>query len=171
MAPNFLAVLTAIATFSGQAWGLFSVVEPGTVANSSTSTLAPSCVSAIESEVKCDAYLRLQANTDLYGADTVSQATVCTAACSSSLSSYISSVESNCAGQPLPWDDMPHAYFGKVLQATYNMSCLQDPATGQYCTRKLKRQTRAKPLATLELTKCNRGLVGLRSRYGRRPYT
>ncbi|KAK7958033.1 hypothetical protein PG988_012881 [Apiospora saccharicola] len=138
MAPSFLAVMATVAALlSGQALGSFSVVEPGTVANSSTTALAPSCVSAIESEVKCDAYLQAQANTDLYGADNVTQATVCTEACSSSLGSYISNVDSSCAGQPLPWDDMPHAYFGKVLQATYNMSCLQDPATGQYCTQVL----------------------------------
>ncbi|KAI1114042.1 carbohydrate-binding module family 50 protein [Nemania sp. NC0429] len=138
MASRFLVVLiTTVVVFVGEVHGTFFVVDPGTVANSSTSTLAPSCVNAIESQVNCDEYLQLQADADIYGPDNTTQSTVCTTACSSSLTSYISNVESNCGNQPLPWDDMPHAYFGKVLQATYNMSCLRDATTGQYCTQVL----------------------------------
>lgn len=168
-------VVATLATLLDQALGKFYAVVPGTVANSSISTLAPSCVNSIEAEVNCDEYLQLQADADVYGADNVTQATVCTAACSSSLSSYLSEVESNCKGQPLPWDNMPHGYFGKVLQSTYNMSCLQDPATGQYCTRKLRYQ--ALPSSThvgfhlcLELTRSIRGVVELRQCYYRRAH-
>lgn len=134
MGINYLAILVAL-LFEG-ALSSFYVVDPGTVANSSTSALAPSCVKAIESQVDCDEYLQLQASADVYGADNTTQAVVCTTGCSSSLTSYISNVESNCVEQPLPWEDMPHAYFGKVVQSTYNMSCLQDTTTGEYCTRK-----------------------------------
>lgn len=124
----------------GRALATFAVVDPGTVANSSASlgvTLAAACVDAIEADVSCDPYLQLQADADVYGEDNTTQAYVCTTACGSTLSSYIANVESSCAGEPLPWDGMPHAYFGKVLQATYNMTCLQNPSTGQYCTQVL----------------------------------
>lgn len=139
MAPSCAVSRVIIAALFGPALCTFSVVDPGTIANTSTTTLAPSCVDAVESEVVCDAYLQLQASADTYGADNYTQAYVCTSTCASSLTSYISNVESTCAGQPLPWDDMPHAYFGKVLQATYNMSCLQD-ATGQYCSREFQQR-------------------------------
>lgn len=135
MATKYLAI--SMATLIERASTSFYVVESGTVANTSASALAPSCVNAIESQVDCDEYLQLQASADVYGADNTTQAIVCTTGCASSLNSYLSNVESSCAEQPLPWEDMPHAYFGKVLQATYNMTCLQDSHTGAYCTRKL----------------------------------
>lgn len=139
-ACRIMVMSTLLAFFVGRAMGTFAVVEPGTVANSSANlgvTLGAACVDAIEGDVSCDPYLQLQADADVYGEDNTTQAYVCTTDCGSTLSSYISNVESSCSGEALPWEGMPHAYFGKVLQATYNMTCLQDASTGQYCTQVL----------------------------------
>ncbi len=136
MSRHLVTLLATASILIVQSVATLTVVEPGTVANSSTSTLSTACVSAIESDVDCDPYLQIQAQADEYGSDNVTQQYVCTEACSSSLRSYISSAGSNCGDQPLPWEGMPHSYFGKVLQATYNMTCLKDPVTGDYCTRK-----------------------------------
>lgn len=135
-----MALPLILGSLVGSAMATFAVVEPSTVANSSAHlgvTLAAACVDAIEADVSCDPYLQLQAAADVYATDNTTQAYVCTADCRSTLRSYISNVASSCSGEPLPWEGMPHAYFGKVLEATYNMTCLQDTSTGQYCTQVL----------------------------------
>ena len=128
-------LVVIIQVFSLGAFADFAVIDPGTIANTSTASLSSNCVSAIESTVQCDQYLQLSSQVDEYGADNITQAYVCTANCASSLQSYISNAEAACAGQPPAWDGLPHSYYGKVLQATYNTTCLKDPTTGQYCTR------------------------------------
>lgn len=137
MAGHHLAAVAAgFLAFSAQVLADFAVIEPGTIANTSSASLSSDCVSAIESSVQCDPYLQLSSQFDEYGADNVTQEYVCTTDCASSLETYIINAESACAGQSPAWDGLPHAYYGKILQATYNLSCLKDPSTGVYCTSK-----------------------------------
>ncbi|KAI1497268.1 hypothetical protein F5X99DRAFT_423685 [Biscogniauxia marginata] len=119
MSQKLVILLATVSILIIQSIATLTVVEPGT------------------SDVDCDPYLQIQAQADEYSSDNVMQQYVYTEACSSSLRSYISSVGSNCGDQPLPWEGMTHSYFGKVLQTTYNMTCLKDPVTGDYCTQVL----------------------------------
>ncbi|KAK0630489.1 LysM domain protein [Bombardia bombarda] len=129
---GYAAVLVSLC---GGTLAAFSVIPSGTVANTSTAVLTAACVSAIEAPIQCDTYLQLLASTDTYStSNNASQALICTTGCSSSLTTYISTAETACKGQPQAWAGLPYAYYGKVLQSTYNMTCLKDATTGVYCT-------------------------------------
>jgi hypothetical protein len=114
----------------------FAVLQPGTIANTSNVALSSGCVRAMEATLQCDEYLEAIAAADIYAADNSTQAIVCTTDCSTSLASYIRNVDLACANDLQAWSGLNHDYYGKVLQSTYNMTCLKDPSTGQFCTGK-----------------------------------
>jgi hypothetical protein len=58
--------------------------------------------------------------------------TMCTTACSQSLSKYHAAVQKACAGSPQPWAETPATLYGDQLWAQYNVSCFKD-SKGNYC--------------------------------------
>lgn len=107
------------------------------VANSTLVPLTSACLTALQSTVQCDQSLETVSGSDYYfGIDNGTQSSLCTDACEESLSSYHESVSNACAGQDQPWDGYPANYFGDLLWATYNYSCLADPKTGSSCMSK-----------------------------------
>lgn len=62
------------------------------------------------------------------------QDALCDPRCGVSLANYHSDVSSACASDVQPFDGLPATYFGDVAAATYNLTCLTDSSTGEYCT-------------------------------------
>lgn len=123
-----------IQSTSGASTAGFAVLPPGTVANSSIVNLTTQCINAMESTVQCDDNLNTIAAADYYlQVDTADFQSICTTACSTSLTTYHQNVSSACAGQPEAWSGYPATYFGDVLWASWNLTCLSDPKTGQSC--------------------------------------
>jgi hypothetical protein len=101
----------------------------------STANLAQSCITALNATITCDPYIQQLVATDYYGSlgNATLQDTVCAAACGTSLASYHANVAQACTNSPQPWPGVPAIWAGDVIWATYNRTCLKDPATGQYC--------------------------------------
>lgn len=115
----------------------FAVLPPGTVANSSLADLTAQCINAMESTVQCDDNLNSLAAADYYmEVDATNLQSICSQSCSTSLAAYNQNVASACAGEPEAWSGYPATYFGNVLWASWNMTCLSDPTTGQSCMGK-----------------------------------
>lgn len=55
----------------------------------------------------------------------------CDPVCAASLKSWFDNVSSNCADQTLGASDPTR--FGGYMYANYNLTCMQDPSTGEYC--------------------------------------
>jgi hypothetical protein len=126
---EFLHLLSRQTSSSG-----FAVVPPGTVANSSIANITTQCVNAMEATVQCDDSLNTIAAADYFlPANATDFQSVCVKACGSSLATYHQTVVSACAGQPQAWDGFPATYFGDLLWATWNLTCLSDSKTGQSC--------------------------------------
>ena len=104
----------------------------------STANLSQACVAALNTTITCDPYIQQLVATDYYGSlgNATLQASVCAAACGTSLASYHGRVAAACSGDPQPWPGVPAVWAGDVIWATYNRTCLIDPATGRYCVGK-----------------------------------
>lgn len=114
-----------------------------TLTTSTTVTLSRLCVTAMEASLPCDPYLQLLANQDYYGSmeDSNLQSSLCDPACGSTLSSYHASVISACKSDPQPWQGLPAGWYGDMLWAAYNQTCLKDNTSGLYCNGGLASQT------------------------------
>lgn len=137
ISPNMIVTL-AICFVWSCFWRMtladFRILETGFLANTSTVALSANCVGALESSVACDQYLQDNAYNDAYGPlDTTLQDSFCTTDCKSTLVSYRSKVISACAHDPEPYPGTPAQYFVDVVWAQYNLTCLKDPSSGQYC--------------------------------------
>lgn len=106
-----------------------------TLTTSTTVTLSQLCVAAMEASLSCDPYLQLLANQDYYGSmeDSSLQTSICNPACGSALSSYHASVTSACRSDPQPWQGLPAEWYGDMLWAAYNQTCLMDRTSDFYC--------------------------------------
>jgi hypothetical protein len=104
----------------------------------STANLSRSCVTALNATIACDPYVQQLVATDYYGTlgNATLQDTVCAAGCGTSLGSYHANVARACVNDPQPWHGVPALWAGDVIWATYNRTCLKDPATGKYCVGK-----------------------------------
>ena len=54
-------------------------------------------------------------------------------ACGTALSKYHGSVTASCAKDPQPWVGVPANYYGDLIWAQYNLTCVKDPKTKQWC--------------------------------------
>lgn len=101
----------------------------------STANLSEECATALDATINCDPYIQYLASNDYYGSlgNSTLQDSLCSAPCGASLASYHSNVALKCANDPQPWPGVPAVWTGDVMWATYNRTCLKDPATGAYC--------------------------------------
>jgi hypothetical protein len=130
---GFLVAAWAIQLVSAQ----FYILEPGYTANTTTATLSTACISAMESLVGCNEWFQSNAMVDVQGTfNSTVLATLCTAACKTSLTSYHTNVVTSCAGQPQPFPGLPATYYGDITSASFNLTCLTDTVTGEYCSGK-----------------------------------
>ncbi|KAK1751404.1 hypothetical protein QBC47DRAFT_434461 [Echria macrotheca] len=99
--------------------------------------LSAGCQGALLADVACDPYLLQLTNTDSYGSLNGTgnnyYTTVCTAACKTALTNYIANVSSHCSADPQPFNGYPATWQGTAVFASYNMTCLKDSSTGQFC--------------------------------------
>jgi hypothetical protein len=104
----------------------------------STVNLSPGCITALNATITCDPYIQQLVATDYYGSlgNATLQDSVCATDCGASLASYDANVVAACSSDPQPWSGVPAVWAGDVIWATYNRTCLKDPATGQYCVGK-----------------------------------
>jgi hypothetical protein len=100
-----------------------------------STTLSAACSNAILGEVNCLDDLLTYAHADTFYplGNATYQQQFCSASCGSSLATYVSNVTSACAGQPEPFDGLPATYYGNWAWSTWNLTCLQDAKTGEYC--------------------------------------
>jgi len=139
------AVLLTLATVRVATADLV-IFEPGLIAN--TSNLAvrgevpQQCISALESTISCDPWMR----TSILG-DAISYIPpstldgLCTASCGQSLAKYHNSVQSACSGTPDLWEGTPSTLYGDQVWAQYNITCFKD-SKGGYCQSELFRMCR-----------------------------
>ncbi|TPX08542.1 uncharacterized protein E0L32_010029 [Thyridium curvatum] len=115
----------------------FVIFEPGLLVNTSTPVAAgevsQQCISALESTITCDPYLRTSVLGDSisYLAPSILDG-FCTSSCGQSLSNYHQSVQSACGGGPQLWQGTPATLYGDQVWAQYNITCFKD-SKGQYC--------------------------------------
>lgn len=138
MASSFLLVVFLFlapyftATVTGQGFSFF----PNNTLGPDAANVSSSCAAAIMDVVQCEGYLLTLITDDYYGpfGNQTLQDQLCDPACGISLAQYQSTVASACALDPQPYQGLPATYFGDVAYATYNLTCLQDTASSQYCT-------------------------------------
>ena len=128
------ALSTALPFISAE----FQVLQTGLLANESSVFLSDGCTAAMESSILCDQWLQDNANEDGYSYlnDTALNA-LCPPACEPSIKSYRSKVISACQNDPQPFDGLPAEYFIDVIWASYNLTSLKDPKSGDYCNSRI----------------------------------
>ena len=101
----------------------------------STANLSQGCITALNDTINCDPYIQYLVSNDYYGSlgNATLQNSVCAAGCGESLASYHANIALACTNDPQPWPGIPASWTGDVIWATYNRTCLKDPATGAYC--------------------------------------
>jgi hypothetical protein len=90
---------------------------------------------AMKAPINCDSYILALATADYHHSldnDTI-QESVCAVGCSLALSKYHNSVTSACAQDAMSWDGIPATYFGDLVWAYFNGSCLRDYTNGMWC--------------------------------------
>ncbi|KAJ7616194.1 hypothetical protein DFH06DRAFT_1062606 [Mycena polygramma] len=100
---------------------------------------APStaCAAALVANIDCNSTIPLMAvSTTLYQNDL---STLCTSTCATSLASYRAKVVTACAGYTMILDTATNATYAPTLavdyiSGPYTIQCLQDPASGDYCS-------------------------------------
>lgn len=128
-------LLVVVATFLTGIDAQFQLFPQST---QSTADLSQACIAALNATITCDPYIQQLVATDYYGSlgNASLQNSVCGAACGTSLASYHAHVVAACSSDPQPWPGVPAIWAGDAVWATYNRTCLKDPATGLYCVGK-----------------------------------
>lgn len=106
------------------------------------STLPSSCQSALTQVIDCPEEAQKFQIASWYGGfenDTLS-GHVCSAECDVSIKSWFQQVVKNCAS--VNQTTFPLTVKGGSLWASWNQTCVKDPATGQYCGGKLGKTLR-----------------------------
>jgi len=100
-----------------------------------STTLSTKCSNAILGTVNCldDLLTYTYADTFYPLGNATYQKQLCSSTCSSSLAAYVENVTTACANDPQPFDGLPATYYGNWAWSTWNVTCLQDAQTGQYC--------------------------------------
>ena len=129
---SFIVLVSAYSLLYQLVEAQFQLFPNGT---GSTVDLSEGCTAALNAPINCDPYIQYLASNDYYGSlgNATLQDSLCSAQCGASLESYHSNVALTCANDPQPWPGVPAIWTGDVIWATYNRTCLKDPATGAYC--------------------------------------
>lgn len=115
----------------------FQVLPTGLLANESSVSLSDGCTAALESSISCNQWLQDNASDDSYSfLNDTALDTLCAPSCEPSIRSYRSKVVSACQKDPEPFDGLPAVYFIDVIWASYNLTCLKNPESGDYCNGK-----------------------------------
>lgn len=102
--------------------------------------LTTPCINAINASINCDSAILPYAFLDYYGPlNSTVQSSICESACGTSLVSYRKNVLSTCSSLPQIQQGYPVTYLGDLVWNYYNLTCLKDPATGEWCTGKPSR--------------------------------
>lgn len=98
--------------------------------------LDETCIAAINATINCDPNIVPYASSDYYGslANSTLQDTLCEGTCGSSLAAYRQNVLSVCGAGTEMQTGYPVTYTGDLVWSYYNLTCLTDTATGEYCT-------------------------------------
>lgn len=102
----------------------------------SPTNLTAGCISAINATINCNASMVPLALSDHYGAfgSKTAQDNICASTCATSLSGWRTNVVSKCGAGSMLSAGYPVTYMGDLVGAYYNLTCLRDASTGQYCT-------------------------------------
>ncbi|KAL8764772.1 MAG: hypothetical protein Q9194_006850 [Teloschistes cf. exilis] len=100
-----------------------------------SNTISQACHDAMNANLACDPYLVNLATNNYYGSlgDTSLQNSVCDTKCGTALSTYHNSVHQACAQDEDPWLGVPASYYGDLVFAQYNLTCLRDSQTNEFC--------------------------------------
>lgn len=103
--------------------------------------LSASCISAINDTVACDSALLSFAFQDYFGPlnNPSMQSSLCENTCGTALASYRKNVVSTCGQQTEMAQGFPVTYVGDLVWSYYNLTCLKDPKTGEWCSGKSTR--------------------------------
>ena len=98
--------------------------------------LATSCISAINATISCDSAILPLAFQDYYGpvGNLTLQSSICDSTCGTSLASYREVVVSTCGAQKEVEQGYPVTYVGDLVGNYYNLTCLRDSTSGEWCT-------------------------------------
>jgi hypothetical protein len=98
--------------------------------------LDDSCIAAINSTINCDSSITALAFQDYYGSlsNSTAQDSICAGTCSTALSSYRDNVINVCGADAELQTGYPVTYVGDLISSYYNLTCLTDASTGEYCT-------------------------------------
>ncbi|KAL8694818.1 MAG: hypothetical protein Q9218_000577 [Villophora microphyllina] len=101
-----------------------------------TNTISSACHDAMNANIACDPYLVSLATNNYYGTlgDTALQNSVCASNCGTALSNYHNAIHQACGQDEEPWIGVPANYFGDLVWAQYNLTCIKDPATSEWCS-------------------------------------
>lgn len=97
--------------------------------------ISPGCASALRAPVQCSSDVLQAATGDVFYPikDDRYQQKFCNPVCGQQLQRYIADVEEACANDPKPFDGLPATYYGSFALSHWNLTCLRDPESGQYC--------------------------------------
>ena len=98
--------------------------------------LNASCIDAINATIACDPGIVPLASQDFYGSfnNATLQDSICADSCGAGIVSYRKNVLSVCGANTEMQVGYPVTYTGDLIWAYYNLTCLTDSSTGEYCT-------------------------------------
>lgn len=97
-------------------------------------TLSAGCEAALMANISCpEPLVDLATDGLVLNSDNVTVPQVCASTCSSSLAAFHSNVSTACKNDPNPWTGMPATWFGDLVWAYANRTCLTNNVTGAYC--------------------------------------
>jgi len=98
--------------------------------------ISAACNDALVAAIDCDLFLTFAMSDSYYGPlnNQTLQDGLCKASCGTALTAYTNNVTTACKNDPQPFPGLPATYWGDQAKAVYDLFCLKDAATGQYCT-------------------------------------
>ncbi|KAF8537777.1 hypothetical protein BDD12DRAFT_780083 [Trichophaea hybrida] len=134
--PLFGAALLAVAHFANSV-AADSYFFPNTNGlGPQAKQVSPGCQAAIKAPLDCDPYLKTLVKKNCYEPlnNNALEQSVCKPDCGTQLAAYHADVAKACASDSSPFPGLPATYYGDSAYAIYNLTCLTDTRTGDYCT-------------------------------------
>lgn len=134
--PQYLLIAIAIFTHSRMSLATINIYPVDLIP--SPLSLTTTCINAINASINCDPAILPFAFLDYYGPlnNETLQSSICESTCGKSLVSYRENVLSTCSFQKEIQQGYPTTYMGDLVWNYFNLTCLQDQETGQWCTGK-----------------------------------
>lgn len=97
-----------------------------------------SCATALQEPISCLTDVYTVATTDTFYpySNVTYQSQFCNKTCGAGLKKYVADVGTACAHDQ-PFTGLPATYYGTFTYASWNLTCLQDPTSKQYCVGKV----------------------------------